>query len=282
MSPDPAARCRLLAVLGRHPGPLRHRRGDDGAARRGPLGRRHPGAGLRARACSRTSSSDPSPSACIGPLGDRFVGLGRKLVRADTAKKIQYRLDIAGNPTGWDVNRIIGLKVLGLGVFTVLGFLYLLGSGWPLYRVVVATAADRGLRLRAAQHPALQRRAEAREADAQRAARRPGPADGLGRGRPGLRRRRSAGVARTPRARWHRSSPVCCRRCRSASAAPKPCERWPSAPRSPTSSPSAWPWSRLTASASRSGACCASRAARCAPSVGSGPRRRPSRCRCGS
>src|SRR6476660_5380479 len=83
----------------------------------------------------------PFAERIIAPLGERMVGLGRKLVRADTARKIQYRLNIAGNPPAWDVNRILGLKVLGGGIFTVLGFLYLLGQHWPLSTLVLATAA---------------------------------------------------------------------------------------------------------------------------------------------
>ncbi len=82
----------------------------------------------------------PFAERVIAPLGERMVGLGRKLVRADTARKIQYRLNVAGNPEAWDVNRILGLKVLGAGVFTVLGFLYLLGRDWPFYKLGVATA----------------------------------------------------------------------------------------------------------------------------------------------
>lgn len=81
----------------------------------------------------------PFAERVLGPLGDRLVGLGRRLARADTGTKIQHRLDIAGNPPAWDVSRIMGLKVLGLGVFGLLGFLYLLGTGMPFYRVVIAT-----------------------------------------------------------------------------------------------------------------------------------------------
>jgi tight adherence protein C len=81
----------------------------------------------------------PFVERVIAPLGDRLVVTGRRLVRADTAKKIQYRLNVAGNPPAWDVNRIIGLKVLGLGVVGVLGFLYLLGLNWPFYRVLLVT-----------------------------------------------------------------------------------------------------------------------------------------------
>jgi tight adherence protein C len=81
----------------------------------------------------------PFAERVIAPLGERLVGLGRRLVRADTAQKIQYRLNIAGNPPAWDVNRIIGLKVLGLGLVGGLGFLYILTMGWPFYRVIIAT-----------------------------------------------------------------------------------------------------------------------------------------------
>lgn len=83
----------------------------------------------------------PFSERVIAPLGDRAVDLGRKIVRADTAAKIQRRLNQAGNPPAWDVNRIIGLKVLGLGLFGILGFLYLLGTDWSFLRVVLGTAA---------------------------------------------------------------------------------------------------------------------------------------------
>ncbi len=86
----------------------------------------------------------PFAERVIAPLGERMVGLGRKVARADTARKIQYRLNVAGNPPAWDVNRILGLKVLGLALFGGLGFLYLLGVGWPFYRVVLATALAAG------------------------------------------------------------------------------------------------------------------------------------------
>lgn len=82
----------------------------------------------------------PFAERVIGPLGDRFVDLGRKLSRADTAKKLQYRLDVAGNPPGWGVSRLMGLKVLGMGVLGVVGFIYLLALGMPFIRVIIITA----------------------------------------------------------------------------------------------------------------------------------------------
>jgi len=88
----------------------------------------------------KTELERPFAERVLGPLGDRLVGTGRKLVRADTAQKLQYRLNVAGNPPGWDANRIIGLKVLGLAVFGGIGFLYIAGMNWPFVRVVIATA----------------------------------------------------------------------------------------------------------------------------------------------
>ncbi len=75
------------------------------------------------------------------------------------------------------------------------------GAGIPLparpalavLPLVLATVAAGVVRLRPAEHPALQRRPETRNSDAQRAARRDGPADDLGGGGPGLRRGRQPG-----------------------------------------------------------------------------------------
>lgn len=83
----------------------------------------------------------PFAERVLGPLGDRFVILGRKMVRADTAKKLQFRLDVAGNPPGWEVSRLIGLKVLGMGVLGTVAFIYLLALGMPFIRVVILTGA---------------------------------------------------------------------------------------------------------------------------------------------
>jgi tight adherence protein C len=82
----------------------------------------------------------PFAERVIAPLGGRLVGLGRKITRADTATKIAHRLDIAGNPPAWDVNRIIGLKVLGLGVLGVLGFVFALSRDVTIDRLLLYTA----------------------------------------------------------------------------------------------------------------------------------------------
>ena len=54
----------------------------------------------------------PFVDRVLGPSKDRFVQLGRRISPAGQTQKIRYRLDLAGNPAGWDVDRILGLKAL--------------------------------------------------------------------------------------------------------------------------------------------------------------------------
>lgn len=83
----------------------------------------------------------PFSERVIAPLGERLVGIGRQLTRSDAEAKIQHRLDVAGNPPGWDVNRIIGLKVLGLATGGVLSALWGLTSGKSVAVTVVVSLA---------------------------------------------------------------------------------------------------------------------------------------------
>ena len=57
----------------------------------------------------------------LGPLSARFVSFGRRLTPVERLDRIRKRLDLAGNPDGWDVDRILGLKALGLVVGLLLG-----------------------------------------------------------------------------------------------------------------------------------------------------------------
>jgi tight adherence protein C len=64
------------------------------------------------------------------PLQSRFVGLGRRLSGADATERIRRKLDLAGNPAGWTVDRVMSGKVLGAigGFVGGLVFSFLLGS----------------------------------------------------------------------------------------------------------------------------------------------------------
>lgn len=74
----------------------------------------------------------------LTPLLDRFLNLGKKLTPADHAERIRHRLEVAGNPPGWTIDRVTSLKFVGfaaaLGISLIgsisfgLGFLPMLAT----------------------------------------------------------------------------------------------------------------------------------------------------------
>jgi tight adherence protein C len=81
----------------------------------------------------------PFSERVLAPLGDRLFRVGKRITRADTAERLRHKLDIAGNPAGWDVQRIIGLKVLGLAGLGLVAFLYCLSSERAGLQLLVIT-----------------------------------------------------------------------------------------------------------------------------------------------
>lgn len=75
------------------------------------------------------------------PFLDRLLSLGRRITPADHAERIRRKLDVAGNPPGWNVDRVTSLKVLGLFGGPALGLLLALALAWrvgPLAAAVIA------------------------------------------------------------------------------------------------------------------------------------------------
>jgi tight adherence protein C len=68
----------------------------------------------------------------LTPFVDRFTSLGRRLTPSDYSERILGKLNVAGNPPGWTVDRVLSLKVVGMGVGLVGGVLLgvLLGKGF--------------------------------------------------------------------------------------------------------------------------------------------------------
>jgi tight adherence protein C len=66
----------------------------------------------------------------IEPLQQKALGIGRRISGADTADRIRRKLDLAGNPPGWTVDRVVSGKVLGavLGLLFGFAFSLMLGS----------------------------------------------------------------------------------------------------------------------------------------------------------
>jgi tight adherence protein C len=73
----------------------------------------------------------PFTERVLDPLADRFSAIGRRFTPEDRILRIRRRLDLGGNPPGWDADRILGLKALAALVGALLGLVVppLLGFG---------------------------------------------------------------------------------------------------------------------------------------------------------
>ena len=76
---------------------------------------------------------DPSfNDRVLTPLLDRSLALGKKLTPSDHGERIRQRLEVAGNPPGWTVDRITSLKFIGFAAALILSLILtmLLGLGF--------------------------------------------------------------------------------------------------------------------------------------------------------
>jgi tight adherence protein C len=80
----------------------------------------------------------PFAQRVLGPAMRGVTGLGRRLTPQDQVGRIRKRLDLAGNPAGWDVDRVVSLKVLLTVVGVTLGLLVCLLLDVDLLRTVAA------------------------------------------------------------------------------------------------------------------------------------------------
>jgi tight adherence protein C len=77
----------------------------------------------------------------LEPLQRRALKVGRRISGADTADRIRRKLDLAGNPTGWTVDRVLSGKVLGAVVGLVGGLVFSLMLTSPAVKIVVIAGA---------------------------------------------------------------------------------------------------------------------------------------------
>ena len=66
-----------------------------------------------APASMRAELDRPFRDRVVAPLLSRSTGLGRRLTPSGQTEKIRKRLDAAGAPANWDVDRVLAFKVLG-------------------------------------------------------------------------------------------------------------------------------------------------------------------------
>jgi tight adherence protein C len=65
----------------------------------------------------------PFNERVTGPMFGRLTSLGRRFTPHDQSSRLRRKLDLAGNPPGWDTDRILAFKMLGLLVGAAVGFI---------------------------------------------------------------------------------------------------------------------------------------------------------------
>ena len=82
----------------------------------------------------RAEADAPFKDRVLFPLLARATGLGRRLTPADSNERIREKLERAGNPPGWTVERVIAGKVVGFGVAlpATLLLLVVMGVSFPV------------------------------------------------------------------------------------------------------------------------------------------------------
>jgi tight adherence protein C len=71
----------------------------------------------------------PFGERVLEPMRAAALKVGRRFTGADTGDRIRHKLDLAGNPAGWTVDRVVAGKVMGLVVGVVLGVVLAMVTG---------------------------------------------------------------------------------------------------------------------------------------------------------
>lgn len=79
----------------------------------------------------------PFSERILIPLLGRLQGLGRKLSPDDATERLRQKLDLAGNPHGWTVERILAGKVLGFVIALAVSLLFAVAVGIPFLPTLV-------------------------------------------------------------------------------------------------------------------------------------------------
>lgn len=77
----------------------------------------------------------------LAPMQARAVRIGRRISGADTAERIRRKLDLAGNPAGWTVDRVLSGKVIGAVAGLVGGLVFQLMLDSPTIKIIIVIGA---------------------------------------------------------------------------------------------------------------------------------------------
>ena len=78
----------------------------------------------------------PFNERVTGPFVQNLTELGRRFTPSDQTARLRRKLDLAGNPVGWDTDRVLAYKVLGLFIGGVVGLVVPLLGGNALWAIV--------------------------------------------------------------------------------------------------------------------------------------------------
>jgi tight adherence protein C len=88
----------------------------------------------------RSELDKPFGERVLSPLFERLTSGGGRLTANGQKMAIRRRLDLAGNPEGWDVDRVLAFKMLGLIAFALVSAAFALLFGWSLAVAIGAIA----------------------------------------------------------------------------------------------------------------------------------------------
>jgi tight adherence protein C len=77
----------------------------------------------------------------LAPMQARAVRVGRRISGADTAERIRRKLDLAGNPAGWTVDRVLSGKVIGAVAGLMGGVVFQLMLHSPTIKIIIVIGA---------------------------------------------------------------------------------------------------------------------------------------------
>jgi tight adherence protein C len=85
----------------------------------------------------------PFGERVVSPMMGRLTEVGRRFTAGEQTDRIRHKLELAGNPAGWDVDRVIAFKMLGLLIGVVVGLIL----GWMVGGLLPTVAITIGVTL---------------------------------------------------------------------------------------------------------------------------------------
>jgi tight adherence protein C len=89
-------------------------------------------------------NSAPFADRVLDPLFARLTALGRRFTPSGFADKTQQRLDRAGNPEAWSIDRLLAFKAIGLLGLALFGFVIFDKRGFAVGLLVAMLGAAAG------------------------------------------------------------------------------------------------------------------------------------------